>query len=162
MWLLMILTLANAPQVHTWLDEQGVRHFSDQPQPHSQTLTLADANQLQFPKSSPAPNQAQAPVSSYQLQILAPESEATIRNAHGRVRVQTSVTPKLQKGHTLQLLFDGQPQDIGGKGLTLDNVDRGTHQLQLRVIDQQQRPLSLSQEQTLYLHRPSSQFPKIR
>lgn len=78
--------------------------------------------------------------SQYQrLAITSPANDEAVRANAGNVQISWQVEPGIQEGHRVELLLDGQVlQTVSGAGsVGLDNVDRGTHQAQLRVIDQE-------------------------
>ena len=69
------------------------------------------------------------------LLIVEPANNSAIRNNAGTVELSVEVKPEIQKGHTLELLMDGNPvKSLTGTGsVVLENIDRGTHVFQLRV-----------------------------
>lgn len=67
------------------------------------------------------------------LAIVSPINGAAIRDNAGNIELRFSVQPRVQQGHTIQLMMDGQVHSsVGSTGsVSLQNVDRGTHQFQL-------------------------------
>ncbi|MFN3236786.1 MAG: DUF4124 domain-containing protein [Pseudomonadales bacterium] len=92
------------------------------------------------------------------LEILSPQHESAFRNNAGNITVQIAIEPALQANHTLELILDGQvakAQKAGGP-ILLENVDRGTHQFQARIIeDQSGETLQTSNSVTATLQRVS-------
>lgn len=127
----------SAQTVYTWVDEDGVLHFSDTP-------TDQDAKSLRLPDvqaSAPAPRfEASTPVDAaaassststsktatpaqnqretkttereapaqLTLTILTPIHDQTIRNNRGLIPIQIELNRKLGIGEQLQLMLDGR------------------------------------------------------
>ncbi len=103
------------------------------------------------------PPKQQAAAIRYQLQILSPAADEAIRNNAGTVSVTVEAEPALQPGHFYQLLLDGEPFGAPGEqtSFQLSNVDRGTHQLAVAVVDAQERVLQQSESRSFHLIRTS-------
>ena len=72
------------------------------------------------------------------IRILSPQDDEGIRSNNGDFTAKGELLPPLRPDleHHIQWLLDGKEvPDANGLTLNLKNVDRGTHQLQLRVID---------------------------
>ncbi len=71
----------------------------------------------------------------YALLISAPAADTTIRANDGTVTIAWQVNPVPEPQYRVDLLMDGEVlrEVRESASLTLSNVDRGTHQLQLRV-----------------------------
>ena len=69
--------------------------------------------------------------------IVSPANDTAVRNNAGNLTVRGQVSPKLASGHRVQLLLDGVPQGAPRRTLefSLENIDRGTHHLQVRIVD---------------------------
>ncbi|TWC41489.1 penicillin-binding protein [Pseudomonas sp. SJZ079] len=158
---LVLLSLPAAAQVYTYLDAEGNRVFTDQPrQGNAERIELAPSNGMaSLPAATPpAPTAATAQVPAYQvLRILIPEPDATIRDSAGNLIVSASSEPALHDGHSYRLLLDGQ--SIGATGRSpvfeLNNIDRGTHQLAVEIVDAQGRTLERTPSQPLHMLRIS-------
>lgn len=138
--------------------------FSDRPSPDAEPVQLPPANVQNFPDPPATPvNQgaAPAPFTYEQIAIIEPADEATVRDNQGRIRVIAEVKPPLRAGHQLQLLLDGQPagpvQRSGQFNLT--GVNRGSHQLQLQVLDGEGDVFAQGPAVTLHLHQASRLAP---
>jgi hypothetical protein len=127
---------AHAQAVWKWKDEKGVTHYSDQPGPgavrvelSSQTFSSDEARTDIQVDTSPRPRAE--PAQSY-------NALQTMFASEGPVNVQVNVDPRLQPGHSMQILLDGVNISAEGStslSATLSQVDRGTHSLQAKVID---------------------------
>ncbi|SDJ90375.1 protein of unknown function [Ferrimonas sediminum] len=163
--LLLLLLISNLAHgtVYRWVDANGVVHYSDTAPAHARAdrLTPSPGSQITIRSMTLAPasnTQTDDAAPQYQLTLLAPAADATLRDNHGRITVKAAIAPVLAKDHQLVLLIDGQAQPMAGKTLTLDNVDRGSHQLQLQIIDGQGQLLGSSDAITVHLHRQSALF----
>ncbi|RRV13668.1 DUF4124 domain-containing protein [Pseudomonas saudiphocaensis] len=160
--LLLMLALPAAGQIYSYIDDQGNRVFTDRPagraaeQVQSRPINSMPA----MPVATPTPSRRQAdtePAAYYrQLNILQPEADATIRDNAGSLVVSLSSEPALQPGHQYRLLLDGNPITTSDAAtLTLEYVNRGTHQLTAEIIDNQGKTLLHSAPQTFHMMRTS-------
>lgn len=83
-------------------------------------------------QSQPTATQPLAPYE--RLSILNPKAGETIRNNSGNITISTSVSPAIRSGHLLQVMLDGAPIASASGSTNLQNLDRGTHQISVRVI----------------------------
>ncbi len=161
-----ILLLASAlpalAGVYSYIDAEGNRVFTDRPSGQAvEEVQLKPSNSMAT-QPTPAPRAVQPPKQQaaairYQLQILSPAADEAIRNNAGTVSVTVEAEPALQPGHFYQLLLDGEPFGAPGEqtSFQLSNVDRGTHQLAVAVVDAQERVLQQSESRSFHLLRTS-------
>ncbi len=92
-----------------------------------------------------------------QALIVSPVNDSAVRSNAGMLTVRTRVDPPLREGHRLRLLLDGFLQGVEGKASSfeLENIDRGTHSLQLQVTDDAGRVLFTGTPSTFHLLRYS-------
>jgi len=163
-WLLigLLLALPASAQVFTYIDAQGNRVFTDQPRPgNAKRVPLATSNRMAVPDSAPARSAKkpeQKPLFHYDLlRILVPEPDATVRSTAGEIIVSITSEPGLQKGHRYRLLLDGQPTAEPGISpvFPLTNIDRGTHQLSVEVLDEHGRTVERTANQPFHMQRMS-------
>ncbi|KQZ94615.1 DUF4124 domain-containing protein [Pseudomonas sp. Root562] len=163
-WLLigLLLALPASAQVFTYIDAQGNRVFTDQPRPgNAKRVPLATSNRMAVPDSAPARSAKkpeQKPLLHYDLlRILVPEPDATVRSTAGEIIVSITSEPGLQKGHRYRLLLDGQPTAEPGISpvFPLTNIDRGTHQLSVEVLDEHGRTVERTANQPFHMQRMS-------
>ncbi|WPC05517.1 DUF4124 domain-containing protein [Pseudomonas benzenivorans] len=158
---LALLCLPLHAEVYTYIDAEGNRVFTDRPKPgNAQRIQLAPANSMPAPpRPAPlavAPGTPQAP--AYQLlRILVPEPDATVRDGAGNLIVTASSDPALLQGHNYRLLLDGQALGEPSRSpvFPLENIDRGTHQLAIEIIDAQGRTLERTPSQPFHMQRIS-------
>ena len=157
---LLLLSLPAAAQVYTYIDAEGNRVFTDQPrQGNAERIELAPSNGMpSLPTAAPPAPAATARAPAYQvLRILIPEPDATIRDSAGNLIVTASSEPALHEGHSYRLLLDGQSTGATGRSpvFELNNIDRGTHQLAVEIVDAQGRTLERTPNQPLHMLRIS-------
>ncbi len=109
----------------------------------------------------------QGPASYRIAEITSPQNDMAVRDNAGHVLVQAQIQPDLHCAHRVQLLLDGLPAqqevgEVGGLEFLLVNIDRGTHQLQLRIVDADATVLFTGQPSTFHLLRHSRLHPQPR
>lgn len=159
---LLLMALPAVAQVYTYIDAEGNRVFTDQPRSNqAQRVELAPSNSMPSgaPQYTPTPPAAAPePSQRYQvLRILVPQPDATVRDNSGNLIVTVSSEPGLLPGHSYRLLLDGVEAGQSGRSpvFPLENIDRGTHQLAVEIIDAQGRIIERTPSQPFHLHRMS-------
>jgi hypothetical protein len=158
-----LLALPVSAQVFTYVDAQGNRVFTDQPKPgNAKRVPLAPSNRMSAPTTSPAlattNKPEKKPTFRYDmLRILVPEPDATVRSTAGEIIVSVTSEPGLQRGHRYRLLLDGQPTAEPGLSpvFPLTDIDRGTHQLSVEILDEQGRIVERTANQPMHMQRIS-------
>ncbi len=160
--LLLGLASSAGAQVYTYIDAEGNRVFTDQPRSdQAQRVELAPSNSMSISEPLYAPPAAATPPEPSQryqvLRILVPQPDATIRDNSGNLIVSVSSEPALLPGHHYRLLLDGVEVGESGRSpvFPLANIDRGTHQLAVEIIDAQGRIIERTPSQPFHLHRIS-------
>jgi hypothetical protein len=153
----------HAQAVWKWKDEKGVTHYSDQPGPgavrvdlSSQTYSSDDARTDIQVDTQPR-TQPQAASEYTALRITQPTADQTVFAADGPVTVQVSVEPGLQSGHSMQIFLDGvnlSGEDSTSLSATLQQVERGTHIVQAKVVDQNGEIVAASAPVTFHMRQP--------
>lgn len=153
--------LAAQAGVYTYIDADGNRVFTDQPQSdNAERIELAPSNAMRPAEVAPplAPPETLPKEPSYQvLRILVPEPDATIREMTGNLIVSATVEPGLHAGHNFRLIMDGKPASEAGRSpvFPLENVDRGTHQISVEIIDAHGRIVERTPSQPFHMKRIS-------
>lgn len=132
--------------------------FSDQPSkdakeivvPAGSTYTAPDLPQF-VPSTSTAKTSRAFNYTSFQ--ITAPENDATILVDATAVTVQVNLQPGLQSGHKLQFLYDGQVTEASGLSYTYQDLERGSHTLQARVVDKADNEIQSTATVTIHVKR---------
>ena len=163
--LLLTLCAGSAlAEIYTYLDSQGNRVFTDQHRAGAKAVPLPPVNRLSLTPATPLPTPATAqkpkiqPIVHYQmLRILVPDPDATIRSTEGNLIVSVTSEPGLMPGHTYQLLLDGKPTAAPGPSpvFALNNIDRGSHQLAVEILDEHGRIAERTANQPFHMVRIS-------
>lgn len=167
LWLLLftllMLSLVQVPvtaqekKIYVSRDANGVLTFSDTPTPGAEEVSfsarpnLMDATEVRFPASKPATPEP------YRVEIMQPENQGTVRDNTGSVYISGRITPRFQRGLRVRLLLNGNPQGEPQSStvFVLRDIDRGEHNLQLELLDQNGKLIATSPLTTFYLHRAS-------
>ena len=164
--LLIAFATSASAGVYRWVDDSGQVHFGDRPPadgaeqvrlPPSSTYaprqlpsTLGDENQDE-------PGEAAETVAYTAVKIIKPAQDDTIRDNTGRVELEVALEPPLQEGHRLAVLVDGRSvfDQLTTTAVALTNMDRGTHNIQVKVLDADGSQLTSSMPVTFHMHRAS-------
>ncbi|MGP8308077.1 DUF4124 domain-containing protein [Vibrio sp. YIC-376] len=169
----LITPLVEAQVAYTWVDKNGVVHFSDTPNQGAKTIDLPNletvapapkvesteslthqANKLEETEELPqAQSEKPQPL---QLTLLSPKHGDTLRSNRGLIDVQLEMNRKLGIGEQLQLLLDGNPYGAPQNHSTwqLNNIDRGTHTLSVHA-KRSGKLIASTSPITVHLHRAS-------
>jgi hypothetical protein len=171
-WLMLLSALsgtaASAAPAWTWVDDDGVVHYSDRPVPGARPVELSSAQAIgtrvrdSAPRAAADPPATAAATAAYQsIEILSPADQETLWNIGTTLPVQVGFQPALQPGHRYDLLLDGQRRNVNAvaPSITLTDVFRGIHTLQVLVIDAQGTELARSQPRTFMVQQTSMQNP---
>jgi hypothetical protein len=149
--------------VYQSTDAQGNVIFSDKPAPEAVRKEL---NELpSFPARSPVSASSQpvlptskqsVPPLSYQtLLIDSPKHEETIWSNQGIVLVNVTVKPRLISGDKIIVMIDGidKAEITTGNSVTLKEIERGAHQLSVKIVNAAGNSLKTSASVIFYLHK---------
>jgi len=151
-------------QAYTWVDEDGIVHYSDRPQPGATEIQLpADtrpSRRFATAPSAPATRDDDAaepavPFSYDSIEISAPAPEETLWNIAGVLNVTLNVQPALQPGHRVRVYFDGNEQMVTGTSFQIQEVYRGVHNLQVEVLDETGKLMGRSLPNRFYVQQNS-------
>lgn len=94
------------------------------------------------------------------ITIVQPADQSTFQN-QTPIPVSVSIQPALKDGDTVQLLVDGAPYGSAQTGLqfTVKDLIRGTHQIQVRILDKKGQSLQVSPSITIFKQQPSVLLP---
>ncbi|WP_299494097.1 DUF4124 domain-containing protein [uncultured Shewanella sp.] len=163
---LILLSFMTYSTVYKWVDKDGQVHYTDKPVNNAAPVKFKDNTENhvslpQVPAISSSTVPSQTPPIQYQLSIIKPLEEETIRNNNGDLSVIAQVTPTLPPKFTLQLYLDdqilGQPQT--SSVFSLKNIDRGTHRIIIKVLNKNGKILASSLPRTFFLHRSIKNRP---
>lgn len=152
-------------QVYRSVDKNGNVIYSDQQTEGSVKVEVKELETVKSLDTSnlPPPIQGkQRKAESYytDLEITSPRDDEAIRENAGNITVTTSVAPQLQAAHKLVLYMDGKDLVSSRDPLfQLQNIDRGTHQLRVTIVDIDGREQISSKTVTFHLLRFSINNP---
>ncbi|MXY52073.1 MAG: DUF4124 domain-containing protein [Gammaproteobacteria bacterium] len=151
---------ASAAPVYRLVDADGRVTFTDMPGPGAErflpdTPNTYRARQPQSRPPEPAPVQRDAFTGYRGVAIAWPKAEA-VRANDGRIRIVAATEPSLQSGHRAVVLLDGQAaQRSEGLTFELAELDRGRHELSVRIVDGDGQVLAQSRPKIIHLLRAS-------
>lgn len=146
MFTLVALQVSAGP-AWRWVDADGTVHYSDRPVPGAVEVYLPDSTAPAARPAPPAAATSSAPPTATvpleesaqytQLAIASPMPDQTLWNIGGTLEVDVAVAPRLQNGHRLVLIYDGQQLNLvpSGTSFTLTEVFRGLHTVQAVIVD---------------------------
>jgi FlaG/FlaF family flagellin (archaellin) len=161
--LLLASTSLSAAQVYKWVDKEGTVHYSDSPQRNATIVPIRDDEKIVVPVKSVIPDAKKiSPAQKnqeYAITIEQPKDQETLQNTGGEVTINISSSLSLAQGDRWQILMDGkkigEPQTQNS--ITLQNIERGEHTLQIQAIDTRDKVLASSVIITFYVHQTTVQ-----
>lgn len=148
-------------QVYTWINEQGVRVYGDEPPGHANKAELPKLQEVQMPKMVQKEEKAvDVPTNGFKgyvtLEIISPKEDHMITMGEaGSATIQLNIFPALQPKHEISLLLNGRVIETGPKlQFQLNNLNRGSHLLQAQIKEQGKLLIS-SPKRRIHVQRPS-------
>ena len=159
-------------EAYTWVDEDGVVHYSDRPQPGAKQIDLPEANTVRTRRIEPSDvggsaaddeaEQDAGPFRYESLEVAAPAPEETLWNIEGVLNVSLALSPALQPGHQVRVYFDGTPRTVSGTSFQIDEVYRGVHNIQAEVLDETGKLMIRSVPNRFYVQQNTVRLPGRR
>jgi len=153
----------------TWIDANGVTHFSDKPVTGARKIELTGVEPPSgAAAAAPAPVAAEArpdaaTVAEYRsIEIWQPAQDETFFGADATVNVRMRTEPELVDGHRLYLYLDGKLLPGGQDSLeyTLGPpLERGLHSLTALIMDAQGKELIRSKPRVFNVRQPTVNPP---
>ncbi|TRX74654.1 DUF4124 domain-containing protein [Pseudomonas mangiferae] len=163
--LLAVALPASAAQIYKYTDANGNTVFTNQPPEgqHTQAVELQPTNTVesQKPASAPEKPKDEAPTRYTVLQLVNLPTDEALRSNNGTFTVSVALEPRLQPGHSLRLVMDGQPygQPTNIPYFQVTEADRGEHTLVAEVLGKDGQPLQQSAPATVAIQRISVNSP---
>lgn len=147
-----VVQTASAGGIYSWTDESGNLVFGDSP-PDSVVARLVDPPKLTVLENfstryntsagvvntrGTSNNAPKPETTDYykSLNLIAPKPEQVIRANDGDVSVALAFSPKLRAGDNIVIKLDGVEKYRGTQRVAnLSNLSRGTHQLDVSIVD---------------------------
>ena len=136
----------------------GSVSYSDQASDQSETMEVAPVPTVPALETAPSRQQRSASPKTgevYQLlRVASPEHDSAFYSGNGSMTIDVEIEPALRRGHSLQLILDGQLISTqNSPNFALDLVDRGTHTVQINAIDRRGKIIKSAQSR-FTIHRP--------
>jgi hypothetical protein len=164
---LLLWTAGLSAAVYKTVDAEGNVVYTDEPVGNGKPVDLPPLSTIPPPKytSSQPSSETMDSNSGYtNISIVSPEPDGTLRDNTGAVPVSAGLEPELNAaaGHRFQYYLDGQAQGepTASNQIVITNVDRGTHNVAVAVIDAEDQELIRSNPVPFHLHRQSTNFPR--
>jgi len=158
--LLCCVVMTAQAEVYRLVDKNGNVIFSDQPHPDAEKIeidTLPSYTPVAIPETLSEEQQEGDEVPRYKVTILTPANDETVRNNAGLVNINAKVTPPLDQDRNDQLTIKLDGQTLGepstSPNFTLSEVERGTHTVQVVVVDKDKKTIKSSKTITFHLQR---------
>ena len=112
-------------------------------------------------RAYPPIKQADERIRDYEkIAIVSPGDDETLRANNGNVLLRADVVPALQPGHALRFYLGDEPVGtVPNIELALANINRGTYNLRVDVVDENREVLKSSTSSVFHLQRTSALAP---
>ena len=143
--------------VYKTVHKDGTITYSDQASPNAIEVVLdvptsTIQSKMQLPNAEPLVSTKQKVM--YEVNILSPQPEATIRNNVGEILIGATIAPKV--GGFFQLHINEQVHESATGMFKLDNMQRGAYEYSIKFIDNSGKVIASSELRKLYLHKASA------
>jgi hypothetical protein len=149
---------------YRWVDADGI-HYSDQPHPGAEQITLSRApaysnGQDQSPPASARPGRAANDAADFQYDscaVVQPAQDQVLVNTRS-VTVAVQVNPAKRNGDRVVLSLDGrsiEPEGADQQEFNVAPIDRGTHTISATVRGADGRSLCQSAALSFHVRQPA-------
>lgn len=152
-----LLCAANvSAELYKWIDQDGGVHYTDKrPDDSAQQQELSGYLSRISNKKKPEVAEDENPYTAFT--IASPGQGDTVRNEGSTMDIVVNIDPPLTVKHFLQIYLDGL--EVGEKTksteLTLQQLKKGTHRLQAKIIDEAGQIISTTEEVTFMFRKPA-------
>lgn len=155
--------VSQAQTIYKTVHPDGTVTYSDSPSKGAIEVTLdVTTNTIKsanIPKAA-IPQTTKKTKANYQLSILSPQPEATIRNNLGRVNIAAAIEPRVNG--VFQLHINDDVIDSPTGVFSLKNMHRGSYQYTVKFIDTSGKVIASTPSRNLYLHKASALINQTR
>jgi hypothetical protein len=148
-----------ARDVYKFVSEDGEIVYSERYHPDAERIKVPDSKKgASLPLGDQSEEALAAAAGDYaSFTIVQPSDDETIRNDEGTVSIGISLTPGLAEGHVIHLYLDGTKldSDIKQTQISLQQLSRGTHSLQAKIVNAEGESLKDSNSITFHLRQAS-------
>jgi hypothetical protein len=166
LWLMSGAAIAGTT-VYKWVDEKGVTHYSDQPNPKAQKVEVQGAQSYggdTVSSSGPSTRPSESAPAYSRCELSRPAPEENFQNT-STITAQVRLEPALQPGHQVILTLDGKRltnQSTYTTDFVITELVRGAHSLSAVVLNGGGQPVCTTPSVTFHVHLPSLQSPVRR
>jgi len=152
--------IGSTAKIYVWVNEKGQTVYSDTPRPGAEEVKTKPSNVIQSSKRVETQTldiNVKKIEDEYQMIVTIPKNNSTIRDNTGSVFIQGIIKPIFKRGLKIQLMLDDKPYkkpQSHGK-FSLKNIDRGEHQIKMKLLNEKGKVIALSEAITFYMHRTS-------
>ena len=141
--LLCFALTAGAAEIWRWTDANGVVHYSDNPVPGAVKMSISaprpsGTGPLPEPSPEVAPREPrQQPFAYTRCEVAAPARDETFHSVQA-VSIVLDVEPALRSEHRIEVQVNGMrltDWPANATQYTIPEVFRGSHTLQVRIVD---------------------------
>ena len=150
---LFISASITAETVYKKTDPDGSVIFTDQPSTDTEEVKIRKPttfSPIRLPSIGSTKNKAKS--ISYVVTIIEPSNDSTIIGTTS-INVSVTVTPGLPADHKLRYQLGSQVVDSHSTAVSFDNVVRGTHILNVSVINREGEAVSAGSSVTFHQKR---------
>lgn len=144
-------------EIYKYSEPNGVVLFSDRPSQNAEIIQLRSINSYAKTTQSVEPNRQTPTMGGYaQLSIVSPINQ---QNFHNQPDIPVIITlqPALKSSDNLELWLDGSfYQRNNNLKFNLHQIDRGEHQVEMKITSSLGKTLITSEPITLFVHYGSS------
>lgn len=164
--LLVAFAMSATADIYRWVDDDGVVQFGDRPPSEGAERLKLPPSSTYKPRQLPSAlveKEASDDASTEpvviepytRVEILKPAKNDTIRDNNGRVELKVALEPPLQEGHRIAVLVDGRSvfDQLTTTEVALSGVERGTHNIQIKILSADGSQVDASQSVPFHLHR---------
>jgi len=152
----LLFAAAVSAELYKWIDQDGVVHYTDKrPAETAQQQELSGYLTRIANKNKPETVKAETPYSTFS--ITSPTQGERVWNAESTLDVLVQIDPALTEEHFLQVYLDGLlvSGKIRSTKLTLQQLNKGTHNLQAEIVDEAGQTISKTDEITFQFRDPA-------
>ncbi|MCP4320309.1 MAG: DUF4124 domain-containing protein [Psychromonas sp.] len=163
LYLFSSIAIAGDTKIYHWVDENGKIHFSDTAVPGTEQINVKNNNLLSSGEADSNEKDAvfnklsidDKEYIKYQATITSPEDDKPLRSNDGTINIHVATEPEKENTQKLQLYLDGKKLGLPQISPTMRalNIDRGTHQVQVELLDENGKVLAKTQVVTVHLQR---------
>jgi len=152
----LLLAADVSAELYKWIDQDGITHYTDKrPDDAAQQQELSGYLARISNKKEPKVIESETPYPDFS--ITSPAQGETVRNAEAEMDIAIQIDPPLTEKHFLQVYLDGLEvgEQTKSTELRLQQVRKGTHRLQARIIDESGQTISTTPEVTFQFREPA-------